>query len=96
MIPRNLTLIVFALVMITPLTVAAGHHYHGHHCMDKDWDMSIIDTDQDRVLSFEEYSQKKMDYLRRGFDRIDTNSDNLIDEGEWKAIRDAHGIVSEE
>jgi len=96
MIPRFLKLIVFALVMSAPLTVTAGHHYHGYHCMGKGWDMSAIDSDQDNALSFEEYSQDNLDHLRRGFDRIDTNNDNLIDEEEWKAIREAHGIVPQE
>lgn len=96
MIPRSLKLIVFAVILIAPLTVAAGHHYHGGHCMGSDWNMSAMDSDQDRVLSFEEYSQTKLDYLRKGFDRIDTNGDNLIDEAEWNAIREAHGVVSQE
>lgn len=96
MISTSLRLILFAIILITPLTVAAGHHYHGAHCMGKSWDMSTMDTDQDRILTFEEYSQEKLDHLRKGFDRIDTNGDNLIDEAEWKAIREAHGQTSEE
>jgi hypothetical protein len=96
MIAKSLKWIVLAAVLITPLTVAAGHHYQGGQSIGKDWDMSAMDTDRDRALSFEEYSQTKLDYLRKGFDRIDTNDDNLIDEAEWKVIREAHGVVSQE
>jgi hypothetical protein len=93
---KSLNWFVLAAVLIAPLTVTAGHHYHGGHCMGKDWDMSAMDTDRDRTLSFEEYSQTKLDYLRKSFDRIDTNGDNLIDEAEWKAIREAHEVPPQE
>ena len=93
---RNLLIMALFAMLLAPLTVTAGHHYHGGHCMGKDWDMSAIDADQDRTLSFDEYSQRSLDHLRKGFDRIDTNGDNLIDEAEWEAIREAHGIMSKE
>ncbi len=84
--------LLLAVMLLAPIGALASHHYHGCYGKGYSWDMSKLDSDQDRTLSFEEYSQKKVDLMRSGFDKIDTNGDNLIDEAEWDAIREAHGV----
>lgn len=69
----------------------AGYGYHHKGTMSS-WDMSAVDTNKDRQLTFEEYSAKQMEHLRAGFDMIDTDKDGVISESEWNALLKVHGV----
>ena len=73
----------------------AGHHYHGHGCSMKSWDMSELDTNGDGDLTFEEYLTPHQERLRNGFNSIDKNDDGMIDQEEWRALMEVHGLSSD-
>ena len=83
----------FALV--PPSLTIAGHHYGGHGCMTKNWDMTALDTDNDGVLTFDEFTAPNLKKWRSGFDMIDTNSDGEIGVDEWNEFKEAHGMKSD-
>ncbi len=59
-------------------------------------DVSKLDNDQDGVLSFDEFSAEKMEWLRSAFKMIDTNNDEEIDSEEWNTMLKIHGIGKNE
>ena len=89
---RNLTLLslIFALIF-SPLALA-GHHYHGRDYKMPSWDMTDLDSDNDGLLSFEEFGASHMDKLRTGFNMIDTDKDGVIGESEWDDFLRVHGM----
>jgi hypothetical protein len=70
----------------------AGHHYYGHGHMMSSWNLTDMDSDQDGVLSFEEFGASHMDKLRSGFNMIDTDKDGTIGANEWNEFLRVHGI----
>jgi Ca2+-binding EF-hand superfamily protein len=79
-------------MIATPLL--AGN-YKGGYKSTMSWNMQDMDTNQDGLLSLEEYGGGSQDEgMRKGFDMIDTNNDNVIDEEEWSNLLKAHGIKS--
>ena len=58
------------------------------------WDMTEMDSNQDKMLSLEEYSDGYQESLSKSFDMIDTNQDGMVDEKEWNEIRDIHGVMT--
>ena len=85
---------IFALAL--PSLTIAGHHYGGHGCMSKNWDMTALDTDNDGVLTFEEFSAPNMKKWRSGFNMIDTNGDGEVGAEEWGEFSEAHGMKSDQ
>ena len=83
------TLIVCSLFGIS--LAVAGYGYHHKGAM-KSWDMDAVDANQDKQLTFDEYSARQVEHLRTGFDMIDTNKDGVISEDEWKALLKVHGV----
>jgi hypothetical protein len=83
-----LTLLFF--FSISPAVAGYGYHYKGGAMPS--WDMSAVDTNQDRQVTFEEYSAEKIERLRNGFEMIDTDKDGVISEDEWNALREVHGV----
>ena len=67
----------------------AGHHHHGCSYLT---DMSDRDSNQDGILTFEEYSAPEIEKHRSAFKMLDTNSDNAIDKGEWDKFLEIHGF----
>ena len=83
--------IVGLLMLLLPALTLAGHGYHGHGYyghgnMMKSWDMNALDTDNDKALTFEEYSENHRKQLRAGFDMIDADKDGVISVEEWKTF----------
>jgi hypothetical protein len=72
----------------------AGYNNAGHGCMLSTWNMTEMDTDQDEVLSFEEYSDSYQESLSESFKIIDTNQDGMVDKDEWNKLREIHGIMN--
>jgi hypothetical protein len=85
-------LTVLTLMFFFGISLAvAGYGYH-HKGVMKSWDMNAVDTNQDKQLTFEEYSAEQIQHLRAGFDMIDTDKDGVISEDEWKALLKVHGV----
>lgn len=85
---------IFALIL--PSLSIAGHHYGGHGCMTKNWDMTALDTDNDGVLTFDEFSAPNVKKWRSGFEMIDTNGDTEVSVDEWDAFLGMHGMQSDQ
>lgn len=85
-------LIVTSLALFFGISLAvAGYGYHHKGAM-KSWDMNAVDTNQDKQLTFEEYSAGQIEHLRAGFDMIDTDKDGVISVDEWNALLKVHGV----
>ena len=85
-----LTLTIFALSL--PSLTLAGHHYGFHGYGGMVWDMAALDTDNDGVLTFEEFMAPNVTKWRSGFGMIDTNDDGQVGVDEWDAFLDVHGM----
>ena len=87
----------FIMTLISAILIAsisfAGYHYN-HGCMMSTWDMTEMDTNQDSMLSFEEYSDSHQESLSESFNIIDTNQDGVVDKDEWTKIREIHGVMT--
>ena len=89
-------LIALAISALTLPSLALAGNYHGYkgHGMGN-WDMTVLDTNKDGVLTFEEYSAPNVEKWRSGFKMIDTSGDGKISDEEWRAFLDVHGMKSE-
>ena len=84
------TLMIFALTL--PSLTLAGHHYGGHGDMNMVWDMTVLDTDRDGVLTFDEFIAPNVEKWRSGFGMIDTSGDGEVGVDEWDAFLGVHGM----
>jgi len=87
-----------ALLMMVPVFVIAGHYngYHGGHGYGlKSWNMEDLDTDNDGVVNFDEFKAPSVKMWQSGFDSVDDNRDGVIDNNEWKALQEMHGVTTE-
>ena len=66
----------------------AGHHYHGCGYMR---DMSDLDSNEDGIITFDEYSAPYIKKHQSAFGMLDTNNDDLIDQDEWDKFLEMHG-----
>lgn len=80
-------------ILIASITFA-GYHNDGQGCMMSTWDMTEMDSNQDNMLSLEEYSDSYQESLSKGFNMIDTNQDGMVDKGEWNEILKIHGVMT--
>jgi hypothetical protein len=89
-------LIALAISALALPSLALAGNYHGTkaHGMGN-WDMTVLDTNKDGVLTFEEYSAPNVEKWRSGFKMIDTSGDGRISAEEWRAFLDVHGMKSE-
>jgi hypothetical protein len=91
---------VFAVMLFATLAFAGyGYHGHGysHGCSGygmTSWEMDRLDGDENGAVSFEEFSQSRMERIRSSFDSIDTNKDGVIDAAEWNELRRVHGMAT--
>ena len=85
----------FSLTLMVITAAIAGHHYHGYGGMTPGWHMDKLDADQDNQLTFDEYSAKHQEQLRKGFDMIDGEKNGVISEDEWNTFREVHGVKSD-
>jgi len=89
---KNILLILALAVILCfgivsrPLT---GGSYHGHGMGMSE--MSDMDSDDDGVISFEEFRAPTVERLSNGFDMLDTDNDGEIDQREWDNYLMIHG-----
>lgn len=84
------------LALALPSLTIASHHYGGHGCMTKNWNMTALDTNNDGVLTFDEFSAPNVKKWRSGFDMIDTNGDGEASADEWNTFLEMHGMKSDQ
>lgn len=88
------TLITLAVAGILAGTLVngaiAGHNYHGYGM--KMTEMSEIDSNEDGVVTFEEFSAPTVDRLKSGFKMLDTNGDEKISSEEYDEFLRVHGF----
>ncbi len=92
--PKIFIISLFSLSLIATTAAIAGHHYHGYGGMTSGWQMDQLDANQDNQLTFDEYSSRHQEQLRKGFDMIDADKDGIISTDEWNAFREVHGVKS--
>jgi hypothetical protein len=88
------TLITLLSALLIASISFAGYQYNGHGCMMSTWDMTEMDSNQDKMLSLEEYSDSYQESLSKSFNMIDSNQDGMIDENEWNKILEVHGVMT--
>ena len=89
--------LIATLLMIAAAPVFAGHHYHGcGYGAGMSWNMSDRDTNDDGVLSFDEFSAPQQEMMRSGFDMIDSDKDGSINGDEWSTFLKVHGVSPKE
>ena len=67
----------------------AGHHYHGCSYMG---DMSAMDSNQDGLITFDEFSAPHMEKYKRAFDMLDADNDEVISKEEMDDFNKIHGF----
>ena len=82
----------FAAMMIAGLASGsmAGHNYHGYGMQMTE--MSAIDSNDDGMITFDEFSAPTVERLKSGFDMLDTDNSGKIDQKEWDEYLKAHGF----
>ena len=82
----------FAAMMIAGLASGstAGYNYHGSSMQMSE--MSAIDSNNDGMITFDEFSAPTVDRLKSGFDMLDTDNGGKIDRKEWDEYLKVHGI----
>jgi Ca2+-binding EF-hand superfamily protein len=87
----SLTVLFFSMTTIT--SSLAGHHYHGCHNMT---DMTEMDTNQDGLITFDEFSAPHMEKYRSAFRMLDTDNDEVINQDEWDEFLKVHGFKNKD
>jgi hypothetical protein len=82
--------IFFAIALFLGAVINAHAGHHG--CMMFGADISDMDTNNDGVVSFEEYSALHSEKLRWGFNALDTDNDSSISASEWESFLKMHGV----
>ena len=82
----------FAAMLIAGLASGsmAGYNYHGSSMQMSE--MSAIDSNNDGMITFDEFSAPTVDRLKSGFDMLDTDNNGKIDQKEWNEYLKVHGI----
>ena len=87
-IPTLAIFLAIALFLGAVINAQAG--YHGSTMFSPD--ISDMDTNNDGMVSFEEYSALHSEKLRWGFNALDTDNDGSISASEWEIFLKMHGV----
>jgi hypothetical protein len=68
----------------------AGNSYHGYGMQMNE--MSVMDSNGDGTITFDEFSAPTVDRLKSGFDMLDTDNSGKIDQKEWDEYLKVHGF----
>ena len=88
-VPTSVIFLAFALFLGAVINAHAGHH--GYMMFRSD--ISDMDTNNNGMVSFEEYSALHFEKLRWGFNALDTDNDGSISASEWETFLKVHGVV---
>ena len=78
----------FALFIGALTTANAGHPGHSMFSAD----ISQMDTNNDGMVSFEEYSAFHTEQMRWSFNALDIDNDGSISADEWETFLKMHGV----
>lgn len=92
---KILLICALAFAIAIPAFVVAGNYHGGHGYAMKSWNMNELDTDENGLLSFDEFVAPNMDKWRSGFEMVDENGDGELDRAEWTALQEMHGLKPE-
>lgn len=87
LVPALAILSAFTLLIGTTSTVNAAHHGDSMFSAN----LSAMDSNNDEMVSFEEYSDYHSEKLRWSFNALDSNNDGSISEAEWETFKRMHG-----
>ena len=87
MIPALAIFLAIALLIGAAATVNAGHHGSMFGA-----ELSDMDSNNDGMISFKEYSAYHSEKLRWRFNALDTNDNGSISESEWDTFLKMHGM----
>jgi hypothetical protein len=88
LMPALAILFAIALFVGAANFVNASHH----NSMMFSADISDMDTNNDGVVSFKEYSDFHSEQLRWSFNALDADNDGSISAGEWDTFLKMHGV----
>ena len=88
-VPTLAIFLALALFLGAVINAHAGHHGY----MMFNYDISDMDTNNDGVVSFDEYSALHSEKLRWGFKALDSYNDGSISASEWETFLKVHGVV---
>jgi hypothetical protein len=89
LVPTSAIFLAATLFLGAVINAHAGHH----GCMMFNSNVGDMDTNNDGVVSFEEYSALHSEKLRWGFNAIDTDNDASISANEWETFLRMHGVA---
>jgi hypothetical protein len=87
-VPTLAIFLAIALFLGAVFNAHAGHH--GYIMFSAE--ISDMDTNNDGVVSFEEYSALHTEKLRWEFNALDTDNDGSISASEWETFLKMHGV----
>ena len=81
---------IVGLVLISGFvtTSIASHHYHSCSYMG---DTSAMDSNQDGLITFDEFSAPHMEKYKHVFELLDKDNDEVINEDEMNEFMKVHG-----
>jgi hypothetical protein len=87
-VPTLAIFLAIALFLGAVIKAHAGHHGH----MMFSADISDMDTNNDGVVSFGEYSAFHSERLKWEFNALDTDNDGSISANEWENFLKMHNV----
>ena len=80
-----------SLVAVFAVAALAFAGMHGYGMFTSN--IGDMDSNQDELITFEEYESFHSRDLRAAFDMLDINNDNVIDSAEWEQFLKVHGMT---
>ena len=87
-VPTLAILLGVALLLGAVINANAGHH----DCSMMFSDMSAMDSNNDGVITLEEYTSYHNERLQWSFNALDTDNDGNISSNEWDTFLRMHGF----
>ena len=83
---------ILAIFALAAIAFAGMHGAHGYGMFSKD--LGAMDSNDDSLVTFDEYQAFHSKDLRAAFSMLDANGDNVIDKAEWEQFLKLHGMSS--
>ena len=86
----TLTVLLSAIFVMAAMAIAGMGGAHGYGMFTKE--LGDMDTNDDALVTFEEYEAFHSRDLKAAFGMLDANGDNVIDKAEWEQFLKVHGM----